>query len=94
MHSASCDVRANLADQWYRVASSCVGLNRNAATGQKYELTHKQVRALAEFSYEHCDPNVSTLLLLDAGDELLDYRVAEAWYRGCGKTEVYAQGGH
>lgn len=72
----------------------CVGLNRNVATGQEYELTHTQVRALAEFSYERCDPAVPTLLLLDAGDELLDYRIAEAWYRGCGKTVVYAQGSH
>ncbi len=72
----------------------CVGLNRNMATGQEYELTHKQVRALAEFSDERCDPAVPTLLLLDAGDELLDYRVAEAWYRGCGDTVIYDQGSH
>lgn len=72
----------------------CVGLNRNMATGQEYELTHRQVRSLAEFSYERCDPAVPTLLLLDAGDELLDYRIAEAWYRGCGKTVIYDQGSH
>ncbi len=73
---------------------ACVGLNRNEATGQEYELTHGQVQALAEFSHERCDPTLPTLLLLDAGDELLDYRIAEACYRGCGKTVIYAQGSH
>lgn len=72
----------------------CVGHNRNEATGEEYELTADQVRALAVLATAHCNPQTPTLLLLDAGDELLDYRVAEAWCRGCGKTLVYAGGSH
>jgi uncharacterized protein len=72
----------------------CVGTNRNEATGEEYELSAAAVRALAEFRAPSCDPRIPTLLLLDAGDELLDYRVAEVWYRGCGKTLVYADGSH
>ena len=33
-------------------------------------------------------------MLLDEGDELLDYREAEAFYRGCGKILVYPGGNH
>jgi uncharacterized protein len=72
----------------------CVGLNHNQATGEDYPLTADDVRALKAFRAPACDPQIQTLLLLDAGDELLDYRIAEAWYRGCGKTIVYAEGNH
>lgn len=72
----------------------CVGHNHNAATGEDYPLTADDVRALGNYRAAACDPQIATLLLLDAGDELLDYRIAEAWYRGCGKTIVYAGGSH
>jgi uncharacterized protein len=73
---------------------SRVGRNRNEATGEHYDLTTDDVRALGHYRVPACNPGVPTLLLLDAGDELLDYRIAEAWYRGCGKTIVYAGGSH
>jgi predicted esterase YcpF (UPF0227 family) len=41
-----------------------------------------------------CDPLVPTLVLLDKADEVIDYRVAESFYRGCGTTIVYAGGSH
>ncbi len=72
----------------------CVGQNRNEATGEDYPLTADDVRALRDYRVPACDPRNPTLLLLDAGYELLDYRIAEAWYRGCGKTLVYAGGSH
>lgn len=72
----------------------CLGHHRNEATGEEYVLTREQLRALRDYRLPACDPGVPTLLLLDAEDELLDYRVAEAWYRGCGKTIVYAGGSH
>ena len=72
----------------------CVGPNHNEATGEDYPLTADDVRALGQYRAAVCDPLIPTLLLLDSGDELLDYRVAERWYRGCGKTIVYAGGSH
>ena len=72
----------------------CVGHNRNEATGEEYALSADEVRALGDYRATACDPRIPTLLLLDKGDELLDYRVAEAWYRGCGTTLVYAGGSH
>ena len=41
-----------------------------------------------------CAQPVSTLVLLDAGDELIDYRIAQARYTGCAKIIVYPGGNH
>lgn len=71
-----------------------VGPHVNEATGERYVLTEAQVRAFARVKQPHCDPAIPTLLLLDEGDELLDYRVARAYYRGCGKIIVYPGGSH
>jgi len=65
-----------------------------AATGGETVLTADDVRALRTQRVEPCNPAVPTLLLLDAGDEVLDYRLAEAAFRGCGKTIVYPGGSH
>ena len=71
-----------------------VGPNKNEATGEEYVLTAEQVKALARCKHLHCDPKVPTLLLLDEGDDLLDCRVAQSYYRGCGKTIAYPGGSH
>jgi uncharacterized protein len=70
------------------------GRYRNEATGEETVLTAEDVRALKAQRVEPCNPTVPTLLLLDAGDEVLDYRIAEAALRGCGKTIVYPGGSH
>ncbi len=71
-----------------------IGPNQNQATGEEYVLTAEQVRALARYRVPRCDPKVPTLVLLDEADDLLDYRVAQGYYRGCGKTIVYPGGSH
>ncbi|MHB8453730.1 MAG: YqiA/YcfP family alpha/beta fold hydrolase [Acidiferrobacterales bacterium] len=71
-----------------------VGQNLNEATGERYLLTKAQVRALGTYQIVRCDPAVPTLVLLDEGDELLDYRVAAAFFSGCGKTITYPGGSH
>ena len=71
-----------------------IGPNHNEATGEDYTLSADEVHALGEYRVPACDPRIPALLLLDTGDELLDYRVAEAAYRECGKTIVYAGGNH
>ncbi len=70
------------------------GQFRNEATGEETVLTVQDVRALKAYRVEPCNPKVPTLLLLDAQDELLDSRIAEAALRGCGKTIVYPGGSH
>ena len=71
-----------------------VGPNRNEATGEEYVLTEQQVRALARYQVPRCSPAVPTLVLLDEGDDLLDYRRAQAYYRDCGRVVVYPGGSH
>ena len=70
------------------------GHYHNAATGEETVLTLEDVRALRAHRVEPCSPKVPTLLLLDVRDEVLDYRIAEAALRGCGKTIVYPGGSH
>jgi hypothetical protein len=70
------------------------GPQRNEATGERYELTPEHVRAMARYRPARCNPAVPTLVLLDAADEVIDYRLVEAFYRGCGTTLVYPGGSH
>jgi predicted esterase YcpF (UPF0227 family) len=70
------------------------GRYRNEATGEETVLTADDVHALKAQRVEPCNPAVPTLVLLDACDEVLDYRLAEAALRGCGKTIVYPGGSH
>ena len=71
-----------------------VGRFQNIATGAETVLTLDDVRALRAYRVEPCNPRVPTLTLLDAQDEVLDYRIAAAAMRGCGKTIVYPGGSH
>jgi len=71
-----------------------VGRNHNEATGETYTLTKAQVQALGSLQTEKCDANVPTLVLLDEGDEFLDYRLAAVFFAGCGKTITYPGGSH
>lgn len=70
------------------------GPQRNDATGEEYVLTPEHVQALARCRPSRCNPHVPTLVLLDTTDEVIDYRVAEFFYRGCGTTIVYPGGSH
>ncbi len=70
------------------------GRYRNEATGEETVLTAQDVLALKAHRVEPCNPQVPTLLLLDADDEVLDYHIAEAAFRGCGRTIVYPGGSH
>lgn len=70
------------------------GRYRNEATGGDTLLTAEDVHALRAFRIEPCNPKVPTLVLLDAGDEVLDYRIAEGTFYACGRTLVWPGGSH
>lgn len=78
----------------YDTLAGHTGRFRNEATGGETVLTAADLAALRDYRVEPCDPRVPTLVLLDAGDELLNYRIAEAAFRGCGRTLVYPGGSH
>ena len=71
-----------------------IGPNKNDATGEEFVLTEAQVRALGRYVIPKCDPNVPTLVLLDEGDEVIDFRPAQLFYRTCAKVIVYSGGSH
>ena len=70
------------------------GHYRNEATGGETILTVDDVVALREYRVEPCNSRVPTLVLLDAGDEILDSHQTKTAYRGCGQTLLYPGGSH
>jgi predicted esterase YcpF (UPF0227 family) len=88
-----CGPQRNDASRSRHPASRGTGTSLYVA-GEQHELTHEDLQALARFRLSGCVPHVPTLVLLDAADEVIDYRVAEFFYRGCGTTIVYPGGSH
>lgn len=71
-----------------------VGRYRNESTGGTTVLTAEDVAALRPYRVEPCNRRVPTLVLLDTGDEVLDYRIAEGAFYACGRTFIYPGGNH
>ena len=59
-----------------------VGLQRNLHTGEEYDLRAEDVAELAKFGVERITDPQRYLLLVQTGDEILDYRVAVRFYAG------------
>jgi len=66
------------------------------AGGEEYRLTRAVIEATRAYGIDDpCDAAVvPTTLFLDQGDEVIDYRVAEAMYRDCGRVLIYPGGDH
>jgi predicted esterase YcpF (UPF0227 family) len=58
-----------------------LGLQKNLYTGAEYELTRTHLAALRQLYVEKVDPE-RYLLILETGDEVLDYREAVRKYEG------------
>jgi len=72
-----------------------VGEQTNYYTGEKYMLTEEIVRALAQYDVTHlARDSIPTLVLLDEGDELIDYHYAKERYQGVGQVVVFPGGSH
>ena len=70
-----------------------VGTQQNFYTGQTWELTHDHVHALAELQVPAPQDSQRYQVWLQTGDETLDYRRAEAFYRACA-LRIQAGGDH
>lgn len=64
------------------------------ADGETYEVTADLIDSTR--GYRVADPcdGVPTTLFLDRNDEVIDYRIAESIYRGCGRTRIWDGGDH
>lgn len=67
-----------------------VGLQKNLYTGAEYELTEQHLAEMRELEVATITP-ARYLLMVQAGDEVLDYRQAVAKYRGA--KQIVAEGG-
>ena len=69
---------------------ACLGPQKNLHTGEPYELTESHLRAWQALVVPRVTPQ-RYLLLVETGDEVLDYREAVRRYAGC--EQVVVQGG-
>jgi hypothetical protein len=67
-----------------------LGAQRNPCTGETYELTAEHFAELSAFKVARIAQPQRYLLLVQSGDEVLDYRVAVAFYAGAWQ---FVQGG-
>jgi predicted esterase YcpF (UPF0227 family) len=70
-----------------------LGTQQNLYTGQSWELTHDHVQALAELEVPAPQDPERIQVWLQTGDETLDYRRAESFYRACA-LRIQAGGDH
>ena len=70
-----------------------LGPQENLYTGERWELTHDHVQALAELEVPAPQDPQRFQVWLQTGDETLDYRRAEAFYRACA-LRIQAGGDH
>lgn len=77
----------------HQLFTGFVGTQQNLYTGQSWELTHDHVHALAELEVPAPQDPQRYQVWLQTGDETLDYRRAEAFYRACA-LRIQAGGDH
>lgn len=70
-----------------------LGAQTNHYTGETWELTHDHVQALAELEVPAPNDPERYQVWLQTGDETLDYRRAERFYRACA-LRIEAGGDH
>lgn len=82
----------------WELLSGFADVPMTTATGDSYRLSADVIAATRGYGVERpCDGDddgVPTTLFLDQGDEVIDYRVALAQYRDCGRILLYAGGDH
>jgi len=89
------DLRAvliNPAIRPYLGLEAFLGTQQNLYTGETYELTRTDLDGWRALAVEHVDPE-RYLLLLETGDELLDWREAARKYEGA-RTVIRDGGDH
>ena len=85
-------VLVNPAIRPYEGLATMLGPQQNLYTGERYELTPAHIEGWRALALERVDPE-RYLLLLETGDELLDWRVAARRYEGA-RTAIRDGGDH
>jgi predicted esterase YcpF (UPF0227 family) len=71
-----------------------IGEQTNMVTGEPFELRQQDLEELAQFEVPVHAVKVPSLMLLDEGDEVIDYRYASNRYVSLGRVIVYPGGSH
>jgi uncharacterized protein len=74
----------------YELLSAHLGVQQNLYSGERYEFTARHVEELRALEVASITP-ARYLLVTATGDEVLDYRLAVARYRGC--RQIVIEGG-
>lgn len=77
----------------HRMFDGYLGTQKNLYTDETWELTHDHVAALAELEVAAPQDAQRYQVWLQTGDETLDYRLAEQYYRACA-LRIQAGGDH
>ena len=70
-----------------------LGNNTNYSTGEEFTLTKKDIQFLRSISFKLYDNHKNTIVLLESGDEVLDYIDAYAYFNGS-HVEIEFGGNH
>ncbi|MDB6048652.1 MAG: esterase [Pseudomonas sp.] len=77
----------------HRLFDGFLGTQQNLYSGESWELTHDHVAALAELEVPAPQDPLRFQVWLQTGDETLDYRSAQTFYRACA-LRIQAGGDH
>jgi len=81
-------VLVNPAVRPYVLLEAALGVQRNLHTGAEYEFTREHLAQLAALEVAAISRPERYFLMVETGDEVLDYREAVARYRGCRQLVV------
>lgn len=84
-------VLVNPAVNPHLLLTPCLGLQKNFHTGEQYQFTPQHLRELEQYNVGMITRPERYLLLVQTGDEVLDYRLAVEKYRGA--RQVVIEGG-
>ena len=84
-------VLVNPAVRPYDLLRPALGVQRNLHSGAEYEFSERHLAELAALEVPAIQRPGRYLLMVETGDEVLDYRQAVARYRGC--RQVVIEGG-
>ncbi len=71
-----------------------IGGQTNMVTGKPFEVRQQDIEELAQFDVPAGAIKAPSLVLLDEGDEVIDYQFAAKRYNSLGRVIVYPGGSH
>jgi predicted esterase YcpF (UPF0227 family) len=78
----------------WELLKQVIGWQYNETLNERYYLSEEMVAATRRFTIDDVADGVPTTLLLDQGDELIDWRIAASIYAGSGDIHRYPGGSH